>query len=287
MPKKKPRLSRWDVYRSTQEELWQFTKENFFSRVIFGENEGECDVWVGSVDKRNGSPIFYMVGRRRIAAQRFSYSLVFGEIEKGDCLSRSCANNLCVKVEHAIRRPRKGYDTKNERFWELWKNIDKAEGCWRWSGGFFTTGYGSFSENGKNIGAHRVAYEMFVGPIPEGLYVLHHCDNPPCVRPDHLRLGTPVENSADMKTRGRGAKGDNHPSRLHPENMKRGEENGNSKLTNDGVRQIISSFNNERTPIALLAIQYGVSGSTINGIVKNKTWKWIRDEDRTSSAPRM
>ena len=82
-------------------------------------------------------------------------------------------------------------------------NVDKGSGCWLWllSKAF---GYGNFKVNGKTKRAHRVAWEEFNGPIPEGMNVCHTCDNPSCVNPEHLFLGTQYDNLQDMKQKGRG-----------------------------------------------------------------------------------
>lgn len=88
-----------------------------------------------------------------------------------------------------------------ERFLE--KFDFSPSGCWEWKAGLHTAGYGAISVSGKKEGAHRVAYELFVGPIGEGLCVLHTCDNPPCVNPEHLFLGTLVENNRDRDAKGR------------------------------------------------------------------------------------
>lgn len=97
--------------------------------------------------------------------------------------------------------------------------LDKTligEGCWEYGGKIRTDGYGSvWIQNGTKEGttalAHRVVYEGMVGPIPEGMYLCHHCDNPKCVRPDHIFVGTDADNKADMYAKGRQAKGDRLP----------------------------------------------------------------------------
>lgn len=88
------------------------------------------------------------------------------------------------------------------RFWT--KVLPVESGCWEWQAGRNEHGYGLFAtrRSGRSR-AHRVAYERFVGPIPEGLHVLHTCDNPPCVNPAHLFLGTVKDNSKDMMRKGR------------------------------------------------------------------------------------
>ena len=94
-----------------------------------------------------------------------------------------------------------------EHFWRL---VDKSEGCWEWQGYRLPSGYGKIG----NEGTHRRAWRLSKGPIPQGLWVLHHCDNPPCTKtePDeqypegHLFLGTPTDNARDRDAKGRGRK---------------------------------------------------------------------------------
>jgi HNH endonuclease len=89
-----------------------------------------------------------------------------------------------------------------ERFWA---KVAKGDGCWEWQAGKDKNGYGQFTvyPPRRTLRAHRVAYEMEVGPIPDGLMVLHRCDNPSCVRPDHLFTGDAKANSEDMLSKGR------------------------------------------------------------------------------------
>ena len=81
-----------------------------------------------------------------------------------------------------------------ERFWE---KVEKSDGCWLWTGAKITQRYGALNVDGVIDLAHRLMWKMAYGPIPDGLQVLHHCDNPPCVRPDHLFLGTQQHNVRD------------------------------------------------------------------------------------------
>ena len=86
---------------------------------------------------------------------------------------------------------------------KLWKRVDKTEGCWNWTGPVNSSGYGSLMIDGHKAGAHRHSYEMAYGPFDRALCVLHHCDNPRCVRPDHLWLGTRSDNMMDCAAKGR------------------------------------------------------------------------------------
>ncbi len=120
--------------------------------------------------------------------------------------------------------------TVEQRFWA---NVNKSDGCWEWTASRNTSGYGQFNTPmSTRTLAHRFAWSTTHGPIPSGLFVCHHCDNPPCVRPDHLFLGTHADNMADAAAKGR-AKG---PTRLdtcragHPINAE------NAYITPDGRR---------------------------------------------------
>ncbi len=91
----------------------------------------------------------------------------------------------------------------------FWSYVQKTDGCWIWQGAKIPSGYGFFRAFGKQQGAHRIAWQLVCGPIPGGLFVLHHCDTPLCVRASrdpkesHLFLGTQAENLIDRNNKGR------------------------------------------------------------------------------------
>ena len=138
--------------------------------------------------------------------------------------------------------------------------VQKSESCWIWTG-VTRNGYGSFFVRGVGWRyAHRISWILVNGPIPDGLCVLHRCDNRPCVNPAHLFLGTKAENTADMVSKGRGRGG-----------VSRGESNPTSKLTETQVREI----RKETCPERETAARYGVTRANINYIKRGVTWTHI------------
>jgi hypothetical protein len=137
------------------------------------------------------------------------------------------------------------------------KHINKTDGCWKWTGSV-SRRYGMFKVNKKVRRANRVAYELWNGSIPDGLHILHSCDNTLCVNPQHLRVGTNTENVADRHERNRWA------------NMK-GTNNSNSKLNEDDVEwiRVIVGFYS----LTDIARMYNISITTIWAIKNNKLWK--------------
>ena len=125
----------------------------------------------------------------------------------------------------------------------------EVNGCWVWTGAVFATGYGNAHRRGKTVSAHRLAYETWVGPIPEGLVVRHSCDNRPCINPDHLSQGTHKQNMEDKS---------------------RKDRNANTKLSTDDVIDIrwVHGLGASGQSIARA---FGVSPTTVSTIVNNKS----------------
>lgn len=135
--------------------------------------------------------------------------------------------------------------------------FQKSEGCWIWMSGLTTTGYGSFTIDNKSAKAHRVAYQIYVGPVPRGMHVLHRCDNRKCVNPHHLFLGTNQTNIDDKVSKGRQLKG---------------ERCRFTKLTADQVKEVFQLFTNGLTKTAI-AKKFNVSDVAIGKIIRGKSWK--------------
>jgi hypothetical protein len=143
----------------------------------------------------------------------------------------------------------------------LMLRIKKGRGCWEWLGAKNLTGYGVMRVGEGNQLAHRLTYALEYGEIPAGLNALHKCDNPGCVRPDHLFLGTIADNNADMDAKGRRVNG-----------QLKGSAQANAKLTEDIVKVIRKS----RARGVDLARKYGVSQTIISAVRKGHIWKHVK-----------
>lgn len=113
---------------------------------------------------------------------------------------KKCSKPIVRYAEHC-HKCKPPSRIRDEKF--FWSQVEKTDGCWVWKGKKYGNGYGRSTVNGKRGPAHRHAWELTNGPIPEGLYVCHHCDNKPCCRPDHLFAGTQKDNMQDWTNKGK------------------------------------------------------------------------------------
>jgi len=151
-----------------------------------------------------------------------------------------------------------------ERFWE---KVDKSGNCWVWMAGKNKAGYGVIYKDGQMRLAHRISWMFENGEIPKGFLIRHKCDNPSCIRPTHLVIGTHSDNMRDMAIRNRASRNGKYLI---------GEKNGFTDLIASDVLEIRTKYANENCTQRELAKQFSVSQSTIGNIVHRRTWKHVR-----------
>lgn len=226
------------------------TRQRLFKYIAIAEGDDKCWEWTGGMSGNNPKWLPYKSGLSCNAAKAV-YQLIKGEVPEGKKVTRICGNPRCVSPHHAL--------TDTERFWSKVDKTSDPNGCWLWLDLIKPTGYGEYRDGKKKVRAHRFAYELVNGPIPEGKHLLHSCDNPRCVNPAHLSAGTAKENQQDMTQKGRG---------------RIGTRNGSAKLTEQDVIKIkellAQGFSQEK-----IAKQYGVAQSIISKISLGRLWKHV------------
>lgn len=218
-----------------------------YSKIKFTDDPDECWEWIGSKDKYGYGRIG--IGNLPILVHRLAYHIASGIDPTGFLVSHLCHNTSCCNPAHLYL-----IDIV-ERFWsKVDRSGNHPKGCWEWGASRIRKGYGSLGFKGKTCRSHRVAWELTYGEIPEGLHVLHSCDNPPCCNPNHLFLGTNLDNARDKEAKGRG-------------NHSKGENHYAAKLTDKQVAEIRDKFNRGIRK-SQLAREYKVSKVHINRIIK-------------------
>lgn len=213
---------------------------------------GECHIWGGACKRRR--PILSVKGKP-VEVRRF----LVGPIPTWHCAVTSCGDSMCVNPAH-IAVVKKNKWREQPVLMRLNANIIKTEsGCHEWCGTRNIHGYGVIRVRHKGILAHRASYEVMVGPIPDGMSILHSCDNRACINPEHLFVGTQADNVADMNSKGRGAVG-----------MK----SGSAVLTDLDVICIRHIYK-KGIPTKALSVAFGVDEKTIRKAATGKTWSHV------------
>jgi len=282
-------------------------EERFWAKVDKTSDPNGCWIFTGATDRVGG---YFGLNGKNILAHRYSWILKYGEIPKNKVIAHSCLNNSCVNPNHLYLlditkvQSYKKMSAKN-RFWTKVNRTNNTNDCWEWLTGKSKDGYGRFWFKGKNIRAHRYSWLIHFGSPPNNESVLHNCDNPICVNPNHLFVGTHDDNMKDKTKKGRQTKGDIHYARTNPEKLARGKKHGtythpekivrgdqhflrkhpekiplgeevhNSKLTKEQVLEIRKRYIYKIITANYLAKEYGVDESTIFAIIKRKNWKHI------------
>jgi hypothetical protein len=176
------------------------------------------------------------------------------------------ARQPTAHLPHLQPSPRRAGAAAAYVLWWLSESIDFADtaGCWVWTGAITGKGYGilhlkNYDFPQRTVQAHRLVYTVCVEPVPDGLHVLHRCDNPPCCRPDHLFLGTDADNVADKVAKGRQLKG---------------ERITGARLRAAQIPDIRQRLANHE-PMHRIAADYGVHRVTIHDIAAGKTWRHV------------
>lgn len=206
-PPRKPRVLKTDPPIKQPDSFWEKV-----------DKTDGCWLWVAGKDSGG-----YGIYRKR-PAHRVSYVLAYGSIPDGHIICHTCDHRGCVRPEHLYA----GTDADNARdrnmcgkgarnfsgpvkkttpLEKFWARVNKnPDGCWEWTASLSSNGYGRFSPTScyrDRVLAHRFSYAQFVGAIPDGMIICHHCDNRKCVRPDHLFVGTNADNAKDRILKGR------------------------------------------------------------------------------------
>lgn len=147
--------------------------------------------------------------------------------------------------------------TSEQRFWK-YVNKESDDKCWNWTGVCNKDGYGCLMVDRSNVRTHRFSWELHFSKIPDGLLVCHYCDNPPCVNPYHLFLGTNKDNIEDRDNKNRQAKGESH---------------GNTKLTYHQVKEIRRLCNEGKFSQRKIAKMFNIGKTAVGDIHNNKRWK--------------
>lgn len=167
-------------------------------------------------------------------------------------IRRYCSKACCYAARPGYTRSR------------FWSKVDKSGDCWIWTGAKNSLGYGAFymrdQDGDRQQAAHRASYILAYSPIPSGMFVCHKCDNPSCVNPEHLFLGTPADNVHDMVLKAR---------------TPRGESQSSSKLTTGDVIAIRTKAASGTITNETLAQEFGVCRGVIRRIILRQTWKHI------------
>lgn len=254
--------------------LSESQQELFWSKIKIGQ-KAACWPWQRALKGRGYGAL--RVNKQSLMAHRVAYILTFGPAPEDLFVFQTCGRNECCNPAHlttgtmgdAAKIEKKPYiepkDQKmllptEERFWSRVNKKRKTQ-CWDWTSDMSSHGYGRLSlGDGRRMKAHRYSWELHNGPIPDGLCILHKCDRPSCVNPDHLFAGTQLENIKDMVSKGR---------------HQVGSRNSRAVLTEAKVRTIKKRLD-KGDKQQEIADALGVARSLISLIKNGKRWAHVK-----------
>ena len=240
----------------------------FWSKVTKTET---CWIWNGAKQSTGYGSVKFE-GRVELA-HRVAWAFYRGGLEPYIQLTQLCHNLLCVNPDHlSILNYANDFRlTKEQKFL---RRVRKTETCWLWIGQLDRHGYGAFRDNSRTMKAHRTAWEMYRGQIPDNMVVCHNCpsgDNPSCVNPDHLFIGTQGDNTRDMDKKGR--RGTTKGYKYNVDWS--GSNNGNAKIDQETADKIRERYRTVRITQSELAREFDVSPATVSLIVTGQ--RWVKD----------
>lgn len=158
----------------------------------------------------------------------------------------------------------------------FWSKVDKRgpDECWPWTAGKLHFGHGAFTVKRRPIAAHRMSWMITNGPIPDGMCVLHHCDNPSCCNPSHLFIGTKTDNNKDRDSKNRQAQGLRSGRYTKPHRNAVGVRNGRAKLSEHHIEEI-KELRSGGFTLSAIASNYGLGTSQVWRIVRGQSWKCL------------
>lgn len=223
-------------------------KERFMEKIIIDKN----GCW--NMQSKYPNPPFHVDSGIKKNARHVSLFLNSGKWSNAT-IEIKCGNFYCVNPEHFVV-----INSWEDRFWEK-VNKKSDDECWEWIGYKDNKGYGILN-NQHSTKAHRISWVIHNGKIPNKMCVCHHCDNPSCVNPNHLWLGSVAENNRDKELKGR-------------HNGLRGERNFGSVLTEKQVLVIRDLYKTGNYSTYDLSEIFEVSRNCISRIINRKTWSYL------------
>lgn len=232
---------------------------------LLGRIREEEDCWIFAHKGKPGKGVI-VIGGKSYQPTKIAWAVLLGEpFPFNQKVIRTCSNKDCINPDHLKLA---GFSRQRaipfeERFLQ---KVKKSDGCWEWIGTRDEDGYGKArDEDGTMHPASRIAYRMWIGDPGED-FVCHKCDNPPCVNPEHLFLGSGQVNQRDKWSKGRGVN-----------NAPRGETHPCTKFTESDIHRIRELYDTGQKSTIQLGRDYGVSDESIRQIVRRKTWRHLTE----------